>query len=455
MRSLSVRSLGRAGVITVALAAGSGWFAAAAPAQAAAPARAAATAGGVSTKPADGTPQLTAGHGKASETIRQLVKCGNLMYAVGGFKTITQAGHTHTRNGIFSFSASAPYTLSKMLVDVNGEVDSIAFTAHRGCSDAYIGGSFTSVHGTRVRNIAEISTSTGAVVKTFGHDANHEVDTLVGYKGHLLAGGEFTETNGYGRNYYASLSPYNGKDDGFLRLRISGRIPNDPSRVYNQQLSHSGNLLLAEGNFTSVGGQPRQQIFMLNLSGSQAKVTGWTSKEFSQHCQARKSFYVHAAAWSPNDSTVYVADTGHDALNRPKGSFPLTGLCDAAAAFPAAQRSVSHNWIEYSGCDSYFSVAADSSAVYVGGHPRWANNPNGCDFAGKGAQRDQGLQGLNPGNGTLEKSGGAPLYSSSRNDADDMVFTSAGLWIASSNRFDSNLCDGVHGHSGICLLPHS
>ena len=42
----------------------------------------------------------------------------------------------------------------------------------------------------------------------------------------------------------------------------------------------------------------------------------------------------------------------------------------------------------------------------------------------------------------------------SRANADDMLLTGAGLWIASSNRFGSDMCGGVGGHSGICLLPH-
>jgi hypothetical protein len=459
MRVLSARRLrGQAGVIAVALAAGSALLASPVPAGAASTAAGAASAaGGVSATPANGTPQLVPPPGKhATETVRQLVKCGNRIYAVGDFTTITQGGRTYTRNGVFSFSATPPYTVSGMKVGVNGEVNSIAFTRHRGCADAYIGGSFTKVHGTSATNIAEVSTSSGAVVSSFGRFTNGTVETLIGYNNHLLSGGSFTRTNGYGRNYYASLNPFSGKDDGFLRLRISGRVPNDSTKIYNQQLSHSGSRLLVEGNFTSAGGQSRQQIFMLSLSGSQANVTGWTSPEFNQHCSPGESFYVRAAAWSPDDSTVYTASTGFHPLNWVKGTYPLTGLCDTAAAFPATQQSVSHTWIEYTGCDSYYSVAADSSNVYAAGHPRWADNPNGCNKAGPGAVPDKGLHGLDAGNGhVIVNSSGNARYTMARANADDMIFTSAGLWIASSNRFSADTCGGISGHSGICLLPNT
>ena len=37
--------------------------------------------------------------------------------------------------------------------------------------------------------------------------------------------------------------------------------------------------------------------------------------------------------------------------------------------------------------------------------------------------------------------------------ADDMLVTSAGLWIASDN-FTARECGGVPGHAGICFLPY-
>jgi hypothetical protein len=442
------RLLGAAGVIAVALAAGAGGSASPVLAGSVA------ASGGVSATPADGTPQLV--KTSTEENVRQLVQCDGTMYAVGQFTTISQGGKTYTRNNVFSFSATSPYTLTKWAPDVNGMINSIAFVGGS-CADAYLGGTFTSIGGTSVRNIAEVDTTTGQVVTSFGHSASAQVETLLGYHDHLIAGGSFKSINNSKADpYLASLDPVTGKDDGFIHLGISGRVPNGPTKVYNQQLSHGGTLDLVEGNFTSVGGLPRQQIFMLNLSGSQAAVTGWTSSEFSQPCVAKESFYIRDAAWSPGDSAVYIADTGLYPLNW-NHTFPLTGLCDAAASFPATQQAVSHNWINYFGCDSVYSVAADSSAVYVGGHQRWSQNQNGCNRRGPGASVfDPGLQGLSPATGKLElNSSGSPPYSMSRANADDMLITGAGLWIASSNRLGSVQCGGARGHSGICFLPYA
>ena len=442
----------------------------------------------VSPTPVAGTPTLVS-TGTITETIRQLADCGGTMYAVGSFTEISgnNGGSTQTfsRTNIFSFSDTAPFTVTSFAPNVNGEINSIAFNGSN-CADAYIGGQFTSVNGTTVANIAEIDTTTGNVVTGFGHNTGGgHVDTILavpgGANGHLLVGGTFTSINdNKGVNpYYASLDPTTGKDDGFLSLGISGHITfpqvkNNSTDVYNQQLSHSGSLVLVEGDYTSVGGLNRRQIFMINVSGTTATLTGWTSPEFDGsdpgatlnpndkyfNCGASHPFYIHAAAWSPDDSEIYIADTGVKPILWDGKTFPLPGLCDAAAAFPATQTQVFSDWIASDGCDSLYSAAADGSAVYVAGHNRWFNNQNACNKAGSGAIPAPGLAGLNPGptGGTLitNAAGTAGRYSRSRgHGADDMLLTSAGLWIASDNFDGGTSCGGQKGFSGLCFLPYT
>jgi hypothetical protein len=417
----------------------------------AAPAQAA--TGPVSSTPAAGTPQLA--NTGATEQVRQLAQCGGTMYAVGTFTSIQRYSTTYARNNAFSFSATSPFKVTTWNPNVNGIVNSIAFSPD--CSMAYLGGIFTSVNGTAVKNIAEVSTSTGAVNTAFASSAGGQVSTLLTYGSHLLTGGYFTSINGSSANpYFTSLNTTTGKDDGFLNLNISGNyqfpgVSSNPTRVYNQQLSNGGSLDLVEGDFTSVGGQPRQQIFMLNLAGSQASMTAWTSDEFSQACATVEPFYVQAAAWSPDDSEIYIGTTGYHPYNMPVGATQRTGLCDAAAAFPATQADVSHLWVNYTGCDSLYSAAADASTAYFGGHERWSQNPNDCDAQGTGAIAAPGMEGLDPATGNL-------TFNPTRDrglGADDMLVTSGGLWIASDNSDGSSSCGGAYGYAGICLLPYS
>jgi hypothetical protein len=426
------------------------------------PAQAQAQTGPVSPVPAGGTPELaTTG---TTEQVRQLVQCGSTMYAVGTFTEISQSGIKYPRSNVFSFSANAPYAINPWQPQVNGTVNSIALDS--GCRHAYIGGRFTSVDGKPAHNIADIRTYNNTMVDTWAHDASSKVNTvLLTPNGHLLVGGQFTSINGSSAHaYYASLSPATGKDDGYLDLNVSGHysysgVQPNSTTVYNQQLSPDGAHVLVEGIFTSVEGNPRQQIFMLNL-GTHGNVSDWDSSEFSQFCSVGHPFYIKAAAWSPDQSTIYIADTGF-VPDGWKGTFPFTGLCDAVAAFPGTRvGGLSHEWVSYTGCDSLYSVAADTSAVYVGGHERWADNANGCNHAGPGSLPAPGMGGFTPGpagGALLENSSRtAGLYSRGRGlGADGMLITGTGLWIASDNFEGTDTCGGVSGHAGICFLPYS
>jgi len=416
-------------------------------------------AGVVSATPASNTPHLPA-TSSPTQQVRQLAQCGGTMYAVGSFSSIKQGSQTLARTDLVSFSATSPYTVTSWAPVVVGStstnndgadaINSIAFSGGN-CADAYIGGNFTKVNGTSVTNIAEISTSTGNVVTGFAHDANGAVDTLATVGGHLLAGGTYTSINGAKIPRMTSLSPSTGLSDGFLNLSIAG------SQVFNQQLSHGGTLDLVEGAFTAAGGQPRQQMFMLNVGGSKASVTGWTSPTFNIACSPQ-TFWARGGAWSPDDLTVYVATTGYKEPGvSGSGPRPAGSPCDTAMAFPATQTSVNPAWINQTGCDSLYTAAADSQAAYFAGHERYSMNPNACDSLGAGGYNAPGTEGLNPASGALyvNSAGSAGYYSRARGlGADDMLLTSAGLWIASDNFDDSDTCGGVSGHAGICFLPY-
>jgi hypothetical protein len=418
-----------------------------------------APAGGVSCSPKTLTPSLPT-HSTPTFQVRQLVQCGSRMYGVGTFSQIVSpdiSGHgsvTFSRNNVFSFSATRPYRVTSWNPDVNGEVNSIA-VGGTNCSTAYLGGSFSRVHGRTVHNIAAVSTSTGAVLTAFRSDANNTVQTLLLHDGRLLTGGYFSAINGASTRFFVGLSSSTGIPDSYLNLNISGNYqygdaaPNG-TRVYNQQLSHGGKRLLVEGDFTSAGGRSRQQVFMLALGRNRAVVTPWSPPELLQHCVGNEPFYARAAAWGPGDTSVYVATTGYHVDGGPT-SGPRTGPCDATLKFPATGGTVAPNWISYTGCDSLYSVVAGNGTVFIGGHERWANNENGCD--------NQGFGGISaPGTAGLGEAGGKLDFNPTRDrglGADDLLLTSAGLWIASDNLGGSNVCAHVGGRAGICLLGAS
>jgi hypothetical protein len=387
------------------------------------------------------------------QTVRRLVPCGGLMYAVGNLSTIGQGANNYTRGNAFSFSATDG-TMTAWDPQANGPVNDIAFNPD--CSVAYLAGNFTTIRGVAANHIAAVDTSTGNLITSFKHSAAGTGYTADYTHGQVIFGGAFRKINGVVRTELASLDPTTGNVTGYLNLNIDGAYQNTARHVDNSQLSHSGSKLLIEGVFTSIDNQHRQQMAVLDLDGSTVALDPWDSPELdAQVCNSNETYFNRAGAWSPDDNTIYGASTGYKPPTGP-GSvtfLPRAGLCDAAYSFSAAPGAQQHQWINYTGCDSYYAVVADDTQVYVAGHERWANNPLGCDRAGSGALARPGLASLNVTDGQ------ATAWNPTRSlghGADDLVLTPAGLWVASDTfkQGDSQMCAGKYNHGGICFLPY-
>jgi hypothetical protein len=389
--------------------------------------------------PASWTPQILT----ADAYVRQLVQCGSQMYAVGSFSSVGQGGKTFTRNNAFSFNATTG-AVSSWNPNVYGEVNSIALTPN--CATAFLGGKFTQAGGVSATNIAAVDTSTGALRTGFKHTANGMVNTVLMVNGgqDLLVGGNFTTINGTAKPYYASLAPGTGAVNNYLQVSVAGQLPPDsgPTKVYNQQLSPQGDRVLFEGIFTTISGQPRLQLAELDLSSTAATLDPWYNQKLNtSYCTQSEQFYARDAAFSPDENTIYIATTGYT------GSSPY---CDAVTAFTNTPNA-SVKWINKTGGDSLYAVAASSTDVYVGGHERWANNPQGLDNCGPGCVSRQGIGDIGVSSGL------ATSWNPGRDrgkGADDLLLTSAGLWIASDTYYGSVHCAGQY-HPGICFFPGS
>jgi hypothetical protein len=405
------------------------------------------------------TPQLgTSGTDGSIETVRQIVQCGSTMYAVGLFSRVRNPNSATliTRNNAFSFRATAPYTVSTWNPNVNGRVDTVAC----GVDGTYVllGGTFTSVNGTAVRNLAKVSTSTGAVMpfsfQPTGRVAHVEVVTDAGGVRHLLVGGYFT-------GLLDSRNPVTGADDGYGTPAITGTyqytgVVSHARRIWNMTVSPDGGAVLMAGVFTSVGGQRHEQVFRLNLTAGSSTVSAWTPRELFTHCVGRQPFYAQDAAWSTDMSRIFVAATGfrtaaEQALPPAQRGGARTGPCDALISYPATQTAFDgHQWINYTGCDSLYSVAADAATVFAGGHQRWVSNPLACDSAGPGSFASPGLSHVSTATGARQ----AGATRGRGLGAADLLRTSAGLWVASDNQANTSSCGGSSQRMGICFLPN-
>ncbi|MFL6139272.1 MAG: hypothetical protein ACJ74O_15915 [Frankiaceae bacterium] len=396
----------------------------------------AATTDTVSATPAAWTPYLNS----ADSTIEQLVPTASTMYAVGTFSSIKDSsGRTFARNNVFAFSLTTG-AVSPWVANANGTVYSAAVSADG--QWVYLGGAFSSVNGVPANKLAKVSASTGAVDRTFNARAGAAVRALILRGAHLIVGGQFTSIGGVNRTAMASISPITGADDGYVNLSVSGTESStaDVTRVINFELSHGGTRLLAMGNFTSVAGQARRHIFMVDLGTTSTTLDGWSSPLFLQPCYSTIPLYIQAAGWTPDDNEVVIATTGY------KGQSPL---CDTASMWLSSGTNLSPLWINRTGCDSLYSTVVTSTTVYVGGHERYLNN-NACDTAGTTAVSRPGIGAIGLTTGL------ATSWNPTRSRghaADDMVLTAQGLWVASDNTQEAYYCAGKW-HPGLCMFPY-
>ena len=429
-----------------------------------------------STSPA--TPQIGAGTSPGGdghiEVARQITQCGNVMYVGGDFTQVRNPNSSTAiaRNNVFAFSATAPHTVLPWNPNVNGVVDTVGCAPDGGI---YVGGQFTTVGGVAVRNLAKVDGVTGANQASFtlhpaGRVAHVEVVRDAGTVLHLLVGG-------FAAPFLRSVDPLTGAAQAYLpaNIAITGTyqfpgVSAHTTRIYNMSVHpapyQAGSTtvnpaVLMTGVFTSVGGQHHEQIFRLNLTAGTATVSAWSPRELFNHCIGRQPFWAQDAVFAPDMSAIYVVSTGFHLWDeqRVNGQWrtPRTGPCDAAISFPVTEAEFGgtgawHNWINYTGCDSLYSVAADAQTVFIGGHQRWISN-TGCDALGAGGRVQSGLGELNPANGTAQTgpNRGRGL------GAADMLRTPAGLWIASDNQGNTDACgtNSQHGRMGICFLPNN
>jgi hypothetical protein len=386
----------------------------------------------VSANPANHTPNV------ASGAVYKFVQAGGTMYAGGAFGSVSTApgvspGGTFARNNIVAFDPASG-VIRPFAPNVAGEVWALAANG----TSLYVGGTFTTVNGVARRGIAKLDQVTGAVDTAFNANlASGKVTDAAVVGGRLLIGGTFP-----GRLRAVNLAT--GANTGYLNLGISGTVAGNagPTEVYRFAVNPAGTRLVGVGNFTTVGGQTRWRAFMLNL-GATATLNSWWYPPLQNMCAAASlSDYMRDVDFSPDGSWFATVSTGFV----PQAGGIGRDLCDATARFETnVSNPTRPTWINYTGGDTLHSVAATDVAVYVQGHQRWLNNPQGRNSPGPGAVSRPGIGAIGPTSGlalswnpTKERGvGGKDLY-----------VTSQGLWVGSDT-------DRIGGetHARIALMP--
>ncbi|WP_319461839.1 hypothetical protein [Micromonospora sp. RTP1Z1] len=343
----------------------------------------------VSADPANWTPHALDG------TVYRILQIGNRVYLAGSFTKVRNAGTTAdlAMARLIAFDATTGRIDTAFRPVVNGTVKALAASADG--RSLYIGGSFTSVNGVAAPRVARIDAATGARVAGFAPAAlNNQVNDMRLVGGRLIVGGAFQTVAGVTRRGLAALDAATGTADGSVNLRLEGpRVTSSgvtaPVKVEALDVSADGGRLIFVGNFSSVAGQPRHQLAVAGLTATGATLSGWSTTRYQPQCARSMPTYLRGVDISPDGTWFVAVSTG--------AAFPGT-LCDSASRFEFGTETAGKQptWVNYTGGDTLLSVAITGTAVYVGGHQRWLDNPFGRNSAGAGAVSRPGIGAINP-----------------------------------------------------------
>jgi hypothetical protein len=385
----------------------------------------------VSANPADNTPHVMNG------SVNAITQVGNKIIAAGTFTKVSPAGtYADTaddlvRNRIFAFDATTGAIDTAFNPNMSRPVNSLDTDG----TYVYAAGTFTSVGGnTAIKRVVKL-TAAGAVVAGFKAVPNSAVNEVVVRGSRVYVGGDFTSVRSggvtTGRAALAALDATTGAvlpgvDVPFTGVYDPANDGAGSTSIRRFDVTADGSRLAAVGNFAQVGGQPRVQIAVLDTSGATARVAAWSTDRYDRahnNCASGYNTFTRDIDFAPDGSYFVISTTGAFAGGAASGT-----MCDTVSRWETRSTGNDPSWVDYAGGDTTYGVAVTGSAVYVGGHFRWFNNPFQGDDAGPGTVRRRGIAALDAVNGL-------PLsWNPGRArgvGAQAMFATTQGLWVGS------------------------
>lgn len=373
----------------------------------------------VSDNPANVTPNVEADSTVVAPVVQALAARKGTIYAGGEFRTVSNAAATTTypRHHIMSFDAVTG-AMRPFAPRFNGPVWAIE---PRGKA-VFVGGEFTAVNGVPRQGLVKLNATSGEVIRTFAPPfTTGGVTEVQMARGQLIVGGTFPAK-------LRAFDPATGRGNDYLNLAIAGSVAANAgdTEVYRFAVSPDERRLVAVGNFTTVNGAERWRAFMLNLRRGEARLSAWSYPPLIRRCDSTfTTDYLRDVDFSPDGSYFVMVAAG----SVPQDGGVGTDICDAAARFETAVTApIQPTWINYTGGDTLHSVVITGAAVYVQGHQRWLDNPDGDNTAGPGAVEREGIGAIDPTTGlALPWNPGKTRGIGGK----DLLATPSGLWVAS------------------------
>ena len=406
----------------------------------------------VSAVPASFTPDIDGG------VVFSLAQVGSWIVAGGSFTSVTPHGSTTAvpETGLVAFDQSTGALDASFKPTLDGQVNAVLPGPM--ANTVFVGGAFGTVNGVKSKGLTLLDLSTGSIVAGFKPPVlNGVVQVLRLSGGRLYIGGSFTLASGITHDGLITANPTTGTLDPFMNVQLTGHHNYDGVSGANgsvgaraMDISPDGSRAVVVGNFKNANGALSDQIVMIDLNGTSAVIDPtWKTAAFTATCSSKLfDSYVDDVDFSPDGSYFVVVATG-------AGTFTMNtdktrSLCDSASRWSTTDTGtdVKPSWVDYTGDDTFWSVAVTGTAVYVGGHQRWVNNPNGPNVAAVGAVARPGIVALDPANGL-------PLaWNPGRNPrgegAYSLLATPLGLYVGSDTDYIGNR---KYKHDEVAFFP--
>ncbi len=279
---------------------------------------------------------------------------------------------------------------------INGAVEAVTYTADG--QSILIAGAFTSVNGQPVQRLAKLRLD-GTLDTSFKATAGAPVKDFALLGDRLILGGEFGRINTKLVRGLAAIDPVTGALDPSFDLPIAESRDQYAPYVQELDVSANGRWLVIGGNFKKVGAATRHQVAVIDLAGAGPTVSPWSTDRYEGVCAAAyPDTYIRGIDIAPDNSYFVVNTTG--------AYLGYDKMCDTSARWELPPASTGGGqqptWVNHTGGDTYWAVEVTETAVYVGGHMRWMNNPRPSprgDNDGPGAVSRPGIGALDPASG--------------------------------------------------------
>ncbi|MDR1998879.1 MAG: PKD domain-containing protein, partial [Frankiaceae bacterium] len=307
---------------------------------------------------ADGLPTVQIDKG----VVWRQVILGNTAFAGGEFKNARPAGAAPgqqliPRNSLLAYDITTGVLKTDWAPSVNGTVLDMALSPDGAW--LYIVGKFSAVDtDTGVQNIARISTSTGAVDRTFHPTLGSTGRAIVVTDSLIYVGGMFTNINGVARSYIGAVTTTGA---------LSAWAPKASSGIYSMAALQDGSRIVAAGTFQTMNNSPVYGLAFLDPSTGVVypasvsnSVRAWGDLAGFYHITVDADS-VYVPAWS------YGGNANTEGVTRVNYQGDLV-------------------WLEDCQGDSYDAINMNDT-VYVASHEHYCTPVNGWPQVGAGVYK--------------------------------------------------------------------